>query len=94
MKKTETLSRHIFSINDPERVKYYKVGLVFLAYLNGHQDHFKLLGGIEAKMDNLYLTNTFKLADQAGLLNDTRKAYTRLLRVIEARGTPPKKITR
>ena len=93
MKKTETLSRHIFSINDPERVKYYKVGLVFLAYLNGHQDHFKLLGGIEAMMDNLYLTNIFKLADQAGLLNDTRKAYTRYLRVIEARD-PLKKVAR
>ena len=42
---TLPLSRHIF-----QRPTYhYKTGVVFLAYLNGHQRHFRMLGGQEGR---------------------------------------------
>ena len=42
---TVPLSRHIF--RSPTR--FYKTGVVFMAYLNGHQDHFTLVGGQESR---------------------------------------------
>jgi hypothetical protein len=41
---TVPLSRHIFKA--PTR--FYKTGVVFMAYLNGHQDHFTMVGGQES----------------------------------------------
>src|SRR5262249_12052417 len=41
---TVPLSRHIFKA--PTR--FYKTGVVFMAYLNGLQDHFTLVGGQES----------------------------------------------
>ena len=41
---TVPLSRHIFAAPTP----YYKTGVVFLAYLNGHQQHFRMVGGLES----------------------------------------------
>ena len=63
---TVPLSRHIFQTP----TYYYKTGLVFLAYLNGHQSHFRMIGGLESARSVLHLSKLFKLADQAGLLAD------------------------
>ncbi len=63
---TVPLSRHIFQAP----TYYYKTGLVFLAYLNGHQSHFRMIGGLESARSVLHLSQLFKLADQAGLLRD------------------------
>ncbi len=61
---TVPLSRHIFKA--PTR--FYKTGIVFMAYLNGHQDHFTMVGGQESTRSTLHLAELFRLADQAGLL--------------------------
>ncbi|MBZ0147183.1 MAG: dihydrodipicolinate synthase family protein, partial [Pseudorhodoplanes sp.] len=63
---TVPLSRHIF--RSPTR--FYKAGVVFMAYLNGHQDHFTMIGGQESARSTLHLVDIFRLADQAGLLRN------------------------
>src|ERR1700682_3293444 len=40
---TVPLSRHIFKAP----TWFYKTGIVIMAYLNGHQDHFTMVGGQE-----------------------------------------------
>ncbi len=57
---------------------YYKTGVVFLAWLNGHQDHFVMLGGAQAMRPLPYFTEVFKLADQNGLLADPDLATARM----------------
>jgi hypothetical protein len=64
LNSTVPLARHIFQAP----TYYYKTGLVFLAYLNGHQSHFKMIGGLESGRSVPHLVKLFKLADQAGLL--------------------------
>src|SRR5262245_48878955 len=58
---TVPLSRHIFKA--PTR--FYKTGVVFMAYLNGLQDHFTLVGGQESARSTLHLAELFRLADAA-----------------------------
>jgi hypothetical protein len=79
---TVPLSRHIFKA--PTR--FYKTGVVFMAYLNGHQDHFTMVGGQESTRSTLHLTELFSLADKAGLLADPERAVTRMRRVLATRG--------
>jgi hypothetical protein len=79
---TVPLSRHIF--RDPTR--FYKTGVVFMAYLNGHQDHFTLVGGQESTRSTVHLANIFSLADKAGLLRDPELAVERMRTVLAARG--------
>ncbi len=76
---TVLLSRHIF---EPPTF-YYKTGIVFLAYLNGQQDHFKMVGGLEDKRSLGHLVELFKLADKAGLLSRHELAVERMKRVLE-----------
>ena len=79
---TVPLSRHIFRA--PTR--FYKTGVVFMAYLNGHQDHFTMVGGQESARSTLHLANLFRLADQAGLLADPELATRRMKAVLAVRG--------
>ncbi len=79
---TVPLSRHIF--RSPTR--FYKTGVVFMAYLNGHQDHFTLVGGQESARSTLHLADIFRLADAAGLLHDPELAATRMRTVMASRG--------
>lgn len=58
--------------------QYYKTGVVFLAWLNGHQDHFVMLGGAQAMRPLPYFTDVFKLADETGLLADPELAVARM----------------
>jgi hypothetical protein len=76
------LSRHIF--RSPTR--FYKTGVVFMAYLNGHQDHFTLVGGQESARSSVHLAEIFRLADKAGLLRDPELAVNRMRTVLAARG--------
>jgi hypothetical protein len=66
LEPTVPLSRHIFKA--PTR--FYKTGVVFMAYLNGLQDHFIMVGGQESARSTLHLAELFRLADVAGLLAD------------------------
>jgi hypothetical protein len=79
---TVPLSRHIFQT--PTR--YYKTGIVFLAYINGHQDHFRMVGGQEGARSVTHLSELFVLADRAGLLHDPDLAAERMLRVLSVAG--------
>lgn len=78
---TVPLSRHIFEAP----TFYYKTGIVFMAYLNGHQEYFKMVGGLEDKRPLKHLVELFKLADRAGLLRDPELAARRMKRVLEGR---------
>jgi hypothetical protein len=79
---TVPLSRHIFQA--PTR--FYKTGLVFLAYLNGLQNHFVLVGGQESARSTLHLVELFRLADAAGLLRNPDLAARRMRRWLATRG--------
>ena len=79
---TVPLSRHIFRA--PTR--FYKTGVVFMAYLNGLQDHFVMVGGQESARSTLHLAELFRLADAAGLLADPERACARARRVMATRG--------
>jgi hypothetical protein len=79
---TVELSRHVFGT--PTR--FYKTGLVFLAYLNGHQNHYRMLGGLESGRSTVHLARCFELADQAGLLRDPDLAVARLSRFLALAG--------
>jgi hypothetical protein len=79
---TVALSRHIFRA--PTR--FYKTGVVFMAYLNGHQDHFTLVGGQESARSTLHLADIFRLADAAGLLRNPDLAVARMRTVLATRG--------
>jgi hypothetical protein len=79
---TVPLSRHIFKA--PTR--FYKTGVVFMAYLNGHQNHFTMIGGQESARSTLHLAEIFRLADAAGLLRDPALAADRMRAVLAVRG--------
>jgi uncharacterized protein DUF993 len=79
---TVPLSRHIFKA--PTR--FYKTGIVFMAYLNGHQDHFTMVGGQESTRSTLHLAELFRLADRAGLLVDPELATRRMKAALALRG--------
>ena len=64
----------------------YKTGIVFLAFLNGHQDHFRMVGGMESARSILHLSDVFVLADRAGLLRDPALAVTRMRHVLALAG--------
>lgn len=71
---TVSLSRHIFQ----KPTFYYKTGLVFLAWLNGFQSHFRMVGGQESARSIAHLCELYRLADCAGLLRDPELAATRM----------------
>ena len=79
---TVPLSRHIFKT--PTR--FYKTGVVFMAYLNGLQNHFIMVGGQESARSALHLAELFRLADAAGLLADPDRAAARMRIVMAMRG--------
>jgi len=79
---TLPLSRHVFGA--PTR--FYKTGVVFMAYLNGHQSHFRMVGGMESARSIVHLAETFRLADRAGLLRDPDAATERMRRVLAVAG--------
>ncbi len=79
---TVPLSRHIFKA--PTR--FYKTGVVFMAYLNGHQDHFVMVGGQQSTRSIVHLAEIFRLADKAGLLKNPDEAAARMSRVLAIHG--------
>jgi hypothetical protein len=79
---TVPLSRHLFKA--PTR--FYKTGIVFLAYINGHQKHFVMVGGQESGRSLMHLVEAFKLADAAGLIRDPDMAATRMNDVLRVHG--------
>jgi hypothetical protein len=79
---TVPLSRHVFRA--PTR--FYKTGVVFLAWLNGHQEHFVMVGGQQSARSLLHLAELFRLADAAGLLSDPALACRRMKQFLATQG--------
>lgn len=82
MAKTVPLAKHIF-----QKPTYsYKTGIVFMAYLNGHQSHFRMIGGAESARSIVHLADLFVLADHAGLLSDPDLATERMRKALALAG--------
>ena len=79
---TVPLSRHVFAA--PTR--FYKTGVVFMAWLNGHQSHFAMAGGQQSARSVLHLAQLFRLADAAGLLRDPELAASRMRQYLAVNG--------
>jgi hypothetical protein len=82
LEPTVPLARHIFRTP----TYYYKTGLTFLAYLNGHQDHFRMVGGLESGRSVTHLCEVLVLADRAGVIRDPHLAVQRMQRFLAANG--------
>ena len=79
---TVPLSRHIF--RTPTR--FYKTGVVFLAYLNGHQNHFTMVAGQESTRSTQHLAEIVRLANAAKLFHDPSMTAHRVRAVFAGRG--------
>ena len=79
---TVALSRLIFRAP----TQYYKTGVVFLAYLNGHQSHFVMVAGAQSMRPLPYFAELFRLADCAGLLCDPALAVARMRALLALHG--------
>jgi hypothetical protein len=75
---TVALSREIFRA--PTR--HYKAGVVFLAWLNGHQTHFSMAGGAHSSRGITHYARVFELADQCGVLSDPVLAVARMRQLL------------
>jgi len=75
---TVPLSRHIFKT--PTR--FYKTGVVLLAYLNGLQDHFVMIGGQQSARSLAHFAELFRLADAARVLRDPELAADRMRKLL------------
>ncbi|MBB2674207.1 UNVERIFIED_ORG: hypothetical protein GGE44_003778 [Rhizobium esperanzae] len=82
LEPTVPLSRHIFKA--PTR--FYKTGVVFLAYLNGLQDHFTMVGGQQSTRSLAHLAELFRLADKARVLAEPELAAARMRQVLAVHG--------
>ena len=79
---TVPLSRHIFKA--PTR--FYKTGIVCLAYLNGLQDHFHMIGGQQSSRSLQHFAELFRLGDAARVLRDPELAAQRIATVMALGG--------
>ncbi len=79
---TLPFAHHLFGA--PTR--FYKTGVVFMAYLNGHQSHVRMVGGAEGFRSIAHLARLFVLANEANLLQDPECAAERMRRVLRVAG--------
>ena len=82
---TQQLGRTIFAA--PTR--YYKTGIAFVSWLNGHQDNFTLLAGLHGARPLAHLVEVFRLTDRAGLLVDPELAARRMRDLLAVHGWSP-----
>lgn len=82
LEKTVPLSRHIFQTP----TYAYKTGVVFMAYLNGHQPHFRMVNGAEGHRSIIHFSDLFVMADEAGLLRNPEMAVERMKIVLAQAG--------
>ncbi|MEV0117799.1 dihydrodipicolinate synthase family protein [Streptomyces sp. NPDC050844] len=82
---TVDLSRHLFAA--PTR--FYKTGVVFLAWLAGHQEHFAMVGGLQSARSLPHLARAYELADGLGLFPDPAVAESRMKSLLTVYGVAP-----
>jgi hypothetical protein len=83
MNPTEVLGRKIFEAP----TSHYKVGIAFVAWLNGFQPHFSMIDAFESRRELAHLLDVFELAAAAGALLDPDLAIARVGELIEARSS-------
>lgn len=81
---TVPLARQVFC----EPTYYYKTGIVFLAWLAGHQSHFTMVSGLQSARSLPHLAQLFVLADEAGLFPDPDLAAGRMRALLDVAGVP------
>jgi len=81
---TEALARHVFSAP----TWHYKTGIAFLAWLNGHQPAFAMVGGQHAGRSLPHLSETVRLANACGALEDPSLAASRWHGLLALAGVP------
>ena len=79
---TVPLSRRIFEAP----TQYYKSGVVFLAWLNGFQSHFAMIGGMQSARGIVHYADVFRLGEQAGVLRDPDLAAQRMRTLLGLHG--------
>jgi hypothetical protein len=79
---TVELSRHLFQA--PTR--FYKTGVVFLAWLAGHQSHFTMVGGLQSARSLPHFARAYELADGLGLFPDPKLAEERMRNLLALYG--------
>lgn len=79
---TVPLSRKIFEAP----TQYYKAGIVFLAWLNGHQTHFTMPAGMQSARGIVHYADIFQLADKANVLDRPELAVRRMTSLLETHG--------
>ncbi|MEU6660843.1 dihydrodipicolinate synthase family protein [Streptomyces sp. NPDC046821] len=79
---TVELSRHLFQ----RPTRFYKTGVVFLAWLAGHQSHFTMVGGLQSARSLPHLARAYELADGLGLFPDPHLAATRMKSLLSVYG--------
>jgi hypothetical protein len=79
---TVALSRRLFETP----TQYYKSGVVLLAWLNGHQEHFRMIGGAESARGILHYADLFRLADKAGLFTEPERSARRMAQLCALNG--------
>jgi Protein of unknown function (DUF993) len=82
LESTQALGRHIFTAP----TAYYKTGIAFLAWLNGHQPGFTMVGGLASGRSVEHLCTVFVLADRAGLLVNPELAVARMRSFLDVSG--------
>ena len=82
LEPTLPLARHLFAA--PTR--HYKTGVVFLAHLAGHQDHFTMIDDAQRHRDVAHLAQLFHLAGEAGVLPDPDLATERMRGFLAGQG--------
>ncbi|MET8557312.1 dihydrodipicolinate synthase family protein [Streptomyces sp. NPDC004959] len=81
---TVALSRHLFQ----RPTRFYKTGVVFLAWLAGHQEHFAMVGGHQSSRSLPHLARAYELADGLGLFPDPERAALRMRALLDVYGVP------
>lgn len=82
MEPTVPLGRHLFS----SPTSQYKTGVIFLAWLNNHQDHFTMVNGAHSGRSLTHLAELLRLADRAGVLRDPDLATARMHTFLQMNG--------
>ncbi|MFC0601030.1 dihydrodipicolinate synthase family protein [Streptomyces palmae] len=82
LEPTLDLARHLFQ----EPTRHYKTGVVLLAWLAGHQDHFTMVGGAQSARSLPHLARAYELADRLGLFPDPELAADRMARLLAVHG--------
>jgi Protein of unknown function (DUF993) len=82
LEPTVPLSRKVFE----SPTQFYKAGVVFLAWINGFQKHFAMVGGMQSARGLMHYADVFRLADRARLLRDPELAVHRMSALCEAMG--------